>query len=149
MHRLAVLLCGLVVSVALAGCSQSAHLSDEEAAYLDALEEQIDTLDESLERFVALMDPANPLAAWTAGMAAEGAEWQRLYEGAQALSPPPRFAELHAKHLETLRLLTAAGQQFASAGATNDVFALGAAAQAYADAARLVVEVKQMVEDAR
>ncbi len=149
MRRLVVLLWSLGLSVVIVGCSPTAKLTSEEAAYIRALEEQTTALDESGERFVVLMDPSNPLPSWTSGMAAEGEVWKQLYEDAQDLTPPARFAELHEKNVEMLRLLTTAGHDFAYAGANNNVFYLSSGAQHYAAAAKLFVEVKDLVEDAR
>lgn len=143
------LLCAFVVLIIVAGCSPTAKLTAEEAAYIDAMEAQTKELDESWERFVVLMDPSNPLPTWTAGMAAEGEVWKQLYEDAQDLTPPARFTELHEKNLEMLKLLTTAGHDFAYAGTHNNVFYLSSGARYYADAAKLAVEVKDLVKDAR
>lgn len=147
--RSLILLCMLGILVAVAGCSSTAKLTAEEAAYVDTLEAQTKALDESWERFVVLMNPSNPLPTWTSGMAAEAEVWKQMYEDAQDLTPPTRFEELHEKNLEMLRLLTTAGHDFAYAGANNNVFYLSSGAKYYADAAKLAVEVKDLVEDAR
>ncbi len=143
------LLCALFMVVIVAGCSSTAKLTAEEAAYIDVVEEQTETLTESFERYVTLMDPSNPLPTWTSGMAAEGEVWKGLYEDAQDLTPPTRFAELHAKNLEMLKLLTTAGHDLAYAGANNNVFYLSSGVGYFNDGYKLAGEVKRMVEDAR
>ncbi len=148
MRCLVVLLCGLGLSIAIAGCSPTAKLSAEEATYIDALEGQTKTLDESWERAAVQMAPANSLQTWTAGLAAEGEVWRELYEDAQELTPPARFADLHAKNLEMLRLLTTAHHDLAYAVANNNPYYLSSGSQYFIQAGALAAEVKVLVKDA-
>ena len=162
MHRLVVLCCGLILSFAITGCSQSATPSAEETAYLDVLKKQTKMLDDSLGRFDKISeqfvlssagtDP-NALAAaaaeWGGTIATETELWKRLQREAQALTPPARFAELQTKNLEMLKLLTLGGHDLAYAMANNNPYYLSSGGQYFTQARDLAGDVKDLVKDAR
>lgn len=139
----------MLMAVVLAACSPTAKLTAEEAAYLDALEDQTTELDDSFERYVRLMDPYNPLPTWTSGMAAEADVWARRRRDAGDLTPPAGFEELHGKNLEMLDLLVTAGHDLAYAGANSNPFYLASGSEYFNRGYKLAGEVKRMVKDAR
>ncbi|MDP9358664.1 MAG: hypothetical protein M3R02_25980 [Chloroflexota bacterium] len=138
MRRLVVLLCALALAVTVIGCSPTAQLTAEEAAYIDVLEAQtkaiedsLDRFDKSAERFVASSagtDLAAMFAAeveWETITADEADLWKRLHREARDLVPPARFAELNAKNLEMLGELETAGGQLDYALANDNMMTLG------------------------
>lgn len=162
MRRLVVLLCGLSLSLTVAGCSLTTKLTAEEAAYIDVLEAQTNAIEDSLDRFdksaeqfilsSAGTDMNAMLAAqaeWEAITADEADLWKQLHREARDLVPPARFAELNAKNLEMLGQLETAGGQMDYALTNNNMRALGAVTEQLDEARELVDDVKDLVKDAR
>ncbi len=138
MRRLVVLLCALALAVTVIGCSPTAQLTAEEAAYIDVLEAQtkaiedsLDRFDKSAERFVASSAGTDLAAMFAAEVecetitADEADLWKRLHREARDLVPPARFAELNAKNLEMLGELETAGGQLDYALANDNMMTLG------------------------
>ena len=150
MRRLLLVLCSLVALGAAAGCGPaSSDLTADEEAYLDALDTQIEAIEDSVERFGGLMDVTTPGGEWAAGITEEAGLWAGRYRDAQRLAPPERFAELNATNLDMLRLLSDAGEYLAFAARRTDPIALGDGLDRFWSAQDLAAEVKEQVEDAR
>ncbi len=162
MRRLVILFGALALSVTVIGCSPTAKLTAEEAAYIAVLEEQakaiedsLDRFDDSAERFVASSagtDMTAMLAAeaeWEAITADEADLWKQLHREARNLVPPDRFAELNAKNLEMLGQLETAGGQLDYALANDNMMALGPGTEQLTEARDLVSDVNDLVKDAR
>ena len=150
MRRLLLVLCSLVALGAVAGCGPaSSNLTADEDAYLDALDIQIDAVEDSVERFAGLMDVTTPGGEWAAGIQEEADLWAELYRDAQRLTPPERFVELNGTNLDMLRLLSDAGAYLTFAARRTDPIALADGLDRFWSARDLAAEVKQQVEEAR
>lgn len=162
MRRLVILCCSLALSVSVIGCSPTAKLTAEEAAYIDVLEAQTNAIDDSLDRFdksaeqFVLSSTGTDInavfaaeAEWEAITADEVDLWKRLHREARDLVPPARFAELNAKNLEMLGQLETAGGQMDYALANDNMIALGPVIEQLNEARELVSDLKDQVKDAR
>jgi hypothetical protein len=134
------------------GDSESTQVgfSLEELAYANDVGEISESLSESANEFVMLME--NPRIGqddWTIQVATVFAIWDVNYQEALALTPPPVFAETHALFVEALRLYSEAGHDGALGIETLDPAMINQGAAKMDQANELMILAEQEVDRIR
>ena len=89
--------------------AQQTGFTAEESTYADTVTAQVADMKESLDRANALfLAPRIGQDDWTLAVVVELVYWKQAYKDAQALNPPPAFAEIHDLYLNSLSLFSSA-----------------------------------------
>lgn len=123
-------------------------LTPEELAYADRLLSQTETLSSSLDLGSELMlAPRIGQDDWTLQLAGVIVTWRTIQDEAQATTPPPAFAEVHASYLLTLDYLNLAGDDIVLGVDTLDVTRLDQANTNMTLAALQAEETARLIND--
>lgn len=116
-------------------------LDAEEQDYIDAMIPIMSTITDSMDEAAALFqDPRIGEDDWTFQVATQFVIWDTTYEEASAIVPPPAFASMHYLVLESLGLLSSAGDDIATGIDTFDPVLLGQGADKITRAGTLMAQ---------
>jgi len=151
----------LIGALAVAGCSpvqpfgapaaatSSGAADPAVASYLDSMGQIRQQMGDSLDRVNGLMGNADPEnGAWHQQVSTEMALWQKLYQQARALNPPPQLATPHATFMQAMASYDSASRDISTALGTTDTNKLVAAKQELQTAQQQMVQSNQQLRTA-
>lgn len=129
--------------------SAASGLTEKERDYLDAVIPQTDALANSMNELSELTaDPRYRDEDWILRLAGVVVVWRLTYDEAQQITPPERFAELHAEYLTMLGVLNSAGDDLLSGIDNGDVGRINSAAEKLCNVNQRVDDLQTLLEEA-
>ena len=125
-------------------------LNADEQAYIDGMIPIMTTITNSMDDAAALFqDPRVGEDDWTLQVATQFVIWDTTYEEASAIVPPPAFVSMHNLVLESLNLLSSAGDDIATGIDTFDPVLLEQGANKITQAGTLMIQATDELEQLR
>ena len=125
-------------------------LNSDEQAYIDEMIPIMRTITSSMDKSSELFqDPRIGDDDWTIQLATQFVIWDTTYDEASAIVPPPAFASIHNLVLESLSLLSSAGDDIATGIDTFDPILLEQGANKITQAASLMVQATDELNQLR
>lgn len=127
--------------------SSAQEITQADRDYISYFDGSLRSVIESSQRTAVLFqNPRLNDSDWNIDLAVELTRWRTLYQEAQQQSPPPRFAELHGRFTEMLRLLDSATYDIVTGVDTEDPAFLNQGVGKIETATTIMNEITAMLE---
>lgn len=145
-----VLLGGIVDSVNRPQPAGAASLTQDEAIYVGKMSVLTDLWGASVQAYVNLTKNPQPLdATWKEDVIAQTQTWKALDVEITKITPPARFAQVHAKMVQAFSLMNHAADDIRTGTDQLDAASIGRANGELAQAAQLAQQADQLLDSAK